>query len=218
MNPKLGVLGGPNWLADGGVDGVNLVGLLTPGVLIALLVAAAVLLVVAAITGWLLWRRVRRSGILARGRSVAQRGLLTVGAQALPPGPRRDLAGLQAQVSGSRAELAGQAEAAAASGGYLGDLPVVLPRLDADGLRLERALAALVFSSDERRIARDQPQITASARAYIDAAQRALAALRTAEAAGRGPQTARLYADVDDAAAGLNAYSDAYRELGKGTY
>lgn len=215
MNSKLEMMAAPNWLADGDVDGVNLVGLLTPGVLIALLVAAAVLLVVAAITGWLLWRRVRRSGIIARGRSAAQRGLLTVGAQALPPGPRRDLAGLQAQVGGGRAELARQAKTAA--GGYLDELPIVLPRLDADGRRLERALAALVLSSDDGRIARDEPQITADARAYIDAAQRALAALRGAEAAGRGPQTARLYAEVNDAAAGLNAYSDAYRELRGGT-
>jgi hypothetical protein len=217
VNPRLGVLGVPVWLAEGGGDGANLVGLLSPGVLIALFVAAAVLLVVAAITGWLIWRRVRRSGIIARGRMAAQRGLLAVGAQALPEGPRRDLAGLQAQVSQSRAELARQVASADASGGYLGDLPRVLPRLDADGLRLERALAALVFSGDEQRIARDQPHIAASARAYIDAAGRALAALGTSQAAGRGPQMARLYGDVDDAVAGLNAYSDAYRELGGGT-
>lgn len=217
MNSKLEVLS-PIWLADGGVDGVDVAGLLTPGVLIALLAAAAVLLVVVGVTGWLVWRRVRRSGILARGQSVAQRGLLTVGAQVLPEGPRRELASLQVQVSGSRAELARQVDAAAASGGYLGDMPAVLPRLDADGLRLERTLSALAFSADERRVARDQHQLTADARAYIDAAQRALVALRTAEAAGRGPQTSQLYAEVDEAASGLNAYSDAYRELGKGPY
>ncbi|GAA3134626.1 hypothetical protein GCM10020255_009290 [Rhodococcus baikonurensis] len=199
-------------------EGVDLVGFLTPGVLITLLVVVVVFLAAAAVTGWLLWRRMRRSGVLARGRAAAERGLLTVGVQALPAGPRRDLAALQTQVGRSRAELARQADAASAtSGGYLGDLPMVLPQLDADGVRLERALAALVITRDERRIARDQQEFSARAREYIDATDRAIAAIRAAEAAHRGPETTLLYAEVDEAVASLNAYSDAYRELGDGS-
>lgn len=81
---------GTSWYADGG-EGVGGLFTMTPGLLLAAVIAVLVLAVALILTGWLAWRRVRRSGRLDQGMSQLR-------AAALPPGPRREIAALRVRL------------------------------------------------------------------------------------------------------------------------
>ncbi|MGY2002618.1 hypothetical protein [Blastococcus sp. SYSU DS1024] len=187
---------------------------LDPTVVAVLGGALLVLALVAALAGWLVLRRFRRSPLAARGRELAARGRVlgvqgatAVAARRLPPGRRRSAAELQLQVARARDGLRRQVAAAQAAGAHLGDVPELLPSLEAEGSRLEQRLRQRALSADPTEQADPEPE----ARAYLDMVADVCDAVRQAEdvasAAGR-PAT-----DVADAVAALRAHTTAYQEL-----
>ncbi len=199
-------------LADSGGDGGALwwQGLLTPQVL---LIGGAVLLLLVLILAWIGWRvvrRVRRSGSL-------QRGLLAVRAQTLPPGPGRELAELRQQLSVSlqatdqlvKATVAEQRITGFQADSLLAALRSTAGQVDADLRTLEHepdktqqrsALLAL------------RPQVVS----LIAASGRTRQALTDSASVDRQAALQMINDQVRDQTTALQAYLQAYRELGGG--
>ncbi len=187
---------------------------LDPTVLAVLGGVLVVLLLLAALAGWLVLRRVRRSPVVARGRELSARGrelgataATAVAARRLPPGERRSAAELQVQLMRARGELRRQVSAAQAAGAHLGDVPALLPALDAEGARLEQCLRTQALSSSPAGSA----DLLAEARGYLDMLADVEDAVRQAERVQ--PAAGRLPDEVTDAVSALRAHTDAYREL-----
>jgi hypothetical protein len=175
------------------------------------------LLVVAAVAGWLVVRRVRRSPLAARGRELAARsrelgvqGATAVAARRLPPGQRRSAAELQLEVARSRDRLRRRLATARAAGAHLGDVPGLVPSLEAEGSRLEQRLRQRALAPDPADPA-DPTDLESEARAHLatvaDVCDAVLQAERVASAAGRSAT------DVTDAVSALRAHTTAYQEL-----
>lgn len=174
----------------------------------------ALLVLLALLTGWLVLRRIRRSPLYARSREITARGRelgatasAVVAARRLPPGDRRSAAGLQVQVTRVRGELRRELAAAQAAGAHLGEVPGLLPALDAEGTRLERCLRLQTQSLSGRGF----PELAAEAHAYLDMLADVTDAVRQAQRVL--PASGRLPTDVADAVTALRAHTDAYREL-----
>ncbi|MPQ99540.1 hypothetical protein GB931_16780 [Modestobacter sp. I12A-02628] len=187
---------------------------LDPTVLAVLGGVLVVLLLVAAVAGWLVVRRVRRSPLAARGRELATRGreigmqgATAVAARHLPPGQRRSAAELQLEVARARDGLRRQVAAAQATGAHLGDVPGLLPSLEAEGSRLEQRLRQLTLATGPTGTVDPEPE----ARAWLATVADVCDAVRHAEqveaAAGRSTT------DVADAVSALRAHTTAYQEL-----
>ncbi|MGY1741059.1 MULTISPECIES: hypothetical protein [unclassified Blastococcus] len=186
---------------------------LDPAVLAVLGGVGVVLLLLAVLAGWLVLRRVRRSPLVARGRELSARGrelgvqgAAAVAARRLPPGERRSAAELQGQLNRARGDLRRRVTAAAAAGAHLGDIPALLPALDAEGTRLEQCLRQQALSASP-----GPAGLLAEARGYLDMLADVADAVRQAERVQ--PAAGRLGADVADAVTALRAHTDAYREL-----
>lgn len=172
-----------------------------------------VFLVIAALAGWLVVRRVRRSALVARGRELTARGrelgmqgATAVAALRLPPGQRRSAAELQLEIARARGHLRRQIGTAQAAGAHLGDVPGLLPTLEAEGSRLEQRLRLRALAPS----ATDHADLESEARAYLDVlADVCDAVLKAEEVAGAG----RLTTDVADAVTALRAHTTAYQEL-----
>ncbi|GAA4735300.1 hypothetical protein GCM10023328_14240 [Modestobacter marinus] len=172
------------------------------------------LLLMALLTGWLVVRRVRRSPLVARSRELASRGrelgvqgATAVTARRLPPGQRRTCAELQLEVARSRDRLRRQVAAARAAGAHLGEVPDLLPALEAEGSRLEQRLRQR--TQDPQTVCRDEP--ATEARAYLDTVADVCDAVFQAERVAA--PTGRTTADVADAVTALRAHTAAYQEL-----
>ncbi|MGY1844715.1 hypothetical protein [Modestobacter sp. SYSU DS0875] len=186
---------------------------LDPTVITVLGGVLVTLLLLAALAGWLVLRRVRRSPLAARGRELAARGrelgvqgATAVAASRLPPGPRRSCAELQLEVARARDRLRRQVASAQAAGAHLGEVPDLVPSLDAEGRGLEQRLRQRALVHDPAG-ADPAPE----ARAYLDTVADVCGAVSDAEqaacAAGR-PAT-----DVAEAVSALRAHTTAYQEL-----
>ncbi|MGY2067064.1 hypothetical protein [Blastococcus sp. SYSU DS0619] len=172
------------------------------------------LLLVAALAGWLVLRRVRRSPLVARSRELASRGrelglqgATAVAARRLPPGQRRSAAELQLEVARARDGLRRHVAAAQAAGAHLGDVPDLLPSLEAQGSRLEQRLRQRALVPDPTDRTDPEPEARAYLDTVADVCDAVLHAERAASAAGR-PVT-----DVADAVTALRAHTAAYEEL-----
>lgn len=194
----------------GAEEGFDVAGLLDPGTLLAL--GGVFLLVVAVISVmvWLAWRRLRRSALLARGRQLTAQGTSAWSAYRLPPGPRRDLAQLDLEVTRRRGELRRQVAAARAAGTHLGDVPALLPGIEVEGDRIQSGLRQCVLSpspgAEERRA-----DLKLEVQAFLSIVESVSDAVLAATLAP--PVADRLATDVDEAVSGLRAYTAAYREL-----
>lgn len=187
---------------------------LDPAVIAVLGGVLGTLLLIAALAAWLVVRRVRRSPLVARGRELAARsrelgmqGATAVAARRLPPGHRRSAAELQLDLARSRDGLRRQVVTAQAVGAHLGDVPDLLPSLEAEGDRLEqrlrqRALAPAAPHSDD---------LEQEARDHLDLLADVWDAVRQAELAVSA--TRRSTAEVADAVSALRAHTTAFREL-----
>ncbi|MCZ2826202.1 MULTISPECIES: hypothetical protein [unclassified Modestobacter] len=171
-------------------------------------------LLVALLAGWLVVRRVRRSPLVARSRELASRGrelgaqgATAVAARRLPPGRRRTAAELQLEVARARDRLRRQVAAAQAAGAHLGEVPDLLPSLEAEGGRLEQRLRQRALAPEP--MDRDDPG--PEARAYLDTVADVCDAVLQAERAVA--PTSRTTADVADAVTALRAHTAAYQEL-----
>lgn len=199
---------GPPILADGEAE-FDLLGSVPPGVLVALLGVAFLLVVLGVVTGVLLLRRARRSSLGQRGRELAQSGLFSVGAMALPSG-RRDLAALGGRVNGARNELAREFQQATAAGRYVGTADVLVPRLVSEGDQLLTVIQRLAVAGGAAG-GKQSVAVTAEGEDYIRRVQPLLEALRAGPSSAAAPTVTAD--EVDDAVAGLRASGEAYREF-----
>ncbi|WP_409331247.1 hypothetical protein [Trujillonella humicola] len=194
-------------------DDLSWIATLDPTLIAVLGGVFLVLLLVALLAGWLVVRRVRRSPLVARGRELTAQarelgaqGATAVAARRLPPGDRRTAAELQLQLQRSRAELRRRVGAAAAAGAHLGEVPALLPALEAEGARLEQCLRQQTLAPTP-----GCTDVLSEARAHLDMVADVADAVRQAESVR--PAVGRLPTDVADAVSALRAHTDAYREL-----
>jgi hypothetical protein len=175
--------------------------------LVALLVLGALVT-----TTWLVLRRIRRSRLLAVGtlavatgtQAVAD-GLLALSACRMRPTPNRGAALRALRISREHRLLRQHVAAAQRSGAYLGDVPALLPRLEAEGRRLRGALGRLVGSS-------------AAGHDLLAQADRHLATLAdlteaVGGAAALPPADDALARETEEAALALRLHTAAYSEL-----
>jgi hypothetical protein len=136
-------------------------------------------------------------------------GATAVAALRLPPGGRRTAAELHLQLSRARSRLRRQLAAARAGGVHLGDVPALLPALEAEGNRLEGRLRQWALA----------PAVGAAGPVELEVEVQAHLAMlaevsdAVLHAAAPAPSSGQLAADVEDAVAGLRAHAAAYREL-----
>jgi hypothetical protein len=187
---------------------------------LAVLAVTAVLLVCLAVSlAWLAVRRLRRSRPVARGAQalaigtqvvsvgtqVVADGLLALNAARPGPVPNRGAALQALRISWEHRVLRQRIVEAQRAGVHLGDVPALLPRLEAEGRRLRTGLRQLAGS-------------TASGQSLVADADRhltTLADVRDAVAAASRVPTAdaTLTRDAEDAALGLRLHAAAYSEL-----
>lgn len=156
-------------------------------------------------TAWLALRRLRRSRLVATGTQLAADGMLALSACRLRPTPNRAAALRAVRISRGHRLLRQRVAEAERAGAYLGDVPVVLPRLETEGRRIRAGVGRLVGS-------------TTAGHDLLAQADRHLATLADlTEAVG----TAILVPTADDdlareaeeAALGLRLHTAAYTEL-----
>ena len=95
-------------------------------------------------SAWLALRRIRRSRLVAVGTQAVADGLLALTACWPHPTPHRGAALQALRISRGQRLLRQRVAAAQRSGAYLGDVPALLPRLEAEGRQLRAALGRLV--------------------------------------------------------------------------
>lgn len=138
-------------LADGG-GAVQLPFVLTPGLVIGVLIAVVVLLSVLITAGWLIWRRIRRSGLV-------ERGLLQARAVTLPAGPQREIAEMRLALNDNLTQTArvlGNLRSDMAGSQMLTDL---LRRLRQATTALDTHLRLLATEPDQRFLATMLPSL-----------------------------------------------------------
>ena len=157
---------------------------------------------------WLVVRRIRRSRLVAVGTRAVADGLLVLNASRLRPTPHRGAAVQALRISREQALLRQRVAAAQRAGAYLGDVPSLLPRLEAEGRRLTAALGRLVGT----------PTVGGDLRAQADRHLATLADLSQAvgAAATVPPADDVLARDAEEAALGLRLHAAAYTELMEG--
>jgi len=170
---------------------VALVGLLLTGVLVG--------------TAVLLLRRLLRSRLVLAATDLVTDGVLAVSACRPRATPNRAAALRALRVSRAHRLLRERVAVAQRAGAHLGDVPTVLPRLEAEGRRVHSGLSRLVGSA-------------APGDELLDRADRHLAALadliEVIDSAARVPSPDEgLARDVEEAALGLRLHTAAYAEL-----
>ena len=173
--------------------------------------AALVVLVFAAVlvaTTWWVLRRIRRSRLVATGTRAVADGLLALRACRLRPTPHRGAAVQALRISREHRLLRQRVRTAQRYGAHLGDVPALLPRLEAEGRQLEAALGRLVGSP----LAADE---------LLTRADRHLAAVTSLSEAVVGATSvpvsdSGLAQEAQEAAVGLRLHTAAYRELRTG--
>jgi hypothetical protein len=176
------------------------------------IVAVVVLVVVGLVVGavWVVLRRILRSRLVTAATDLVTDGVLAVSACRPRATPNRAAALLALRVSRAHRLLRERVSAAQRAGAHLGDVPAVLPRLEAEGRRLRAALGRLVGSST-------------AAHDLLDRAERHLATLadltEVVDMAAQAPAADELLAqDAEEAALGLRLHTAAYTELlGRGS-
>ncbi|MEC5181540.1 hypothetical protein [Arthrobacter sp. CG_A4] len=138
--------------ADSGEGGIDFLSLLGPGTVITILVVAMVLVLVAAMTVWLLLRRVRRSGALQRlqgglGNAV-QGGLLRMRAET-GEGLGRELAQKRLDLKAALDSTGRSLDLARAQQRPVGELPAILDTLARAGAVLDGQLGLAEREPDD---------------------------------------------------------------------
>jgi len=181
-----------------------------PAVLVRARVAVVglvVLLVVTVVvtTVWLAVRRIRRSRLVCAGTRAVADGLLALHAVRLGPTPHRAAAVRALRISREHRLLRQRVPDRLDCGAHLGDVPALLPRLEAEGRRLHAALGRLVGSPT-------------AGRDLLAQADRHLAVLADLAEAVDGAATVPAADDVlareaEEAALMLRLHTAAYTEL-----
>jgi hypothetical protein len=154
---------------------------------------------------WMAVRRIRRSRLVALGTQAVADGALALSAARLRPTPNRAAALQAVRISREQRRLHLRVIEARRAGLHLGDVPALLPRLEAEGRRLRAGLCQLVGSTaagDELRARADRHLAT-----LADVSEAVAAAARVPGA------DSMLARDAEDAALGLRLHAAAYAEL-----
>jgi hypothetical protein len=161
-----------------------------------------------ATAAWRLYRRLRRSRLVTTGRAVATGGLVLLAA--CPTAMRNRSAALRVlRLTRAQWTLRQHVAQAAGTGAYLGDIPAMLPRLQAETDRLRTGLG------------RCQSDATPAGRQLLAAADRHLSTLAdVTDAVGTAlalpAAEGTLAQEAEEAARGLRLYAAAYTELTSG--
>lgn len=159
-----------------------------------------------ATTAWLTIRRIRRSRLVATGRELVADGALAVTAYRPGLSGNRAAALRALRISRDHRQLRRCVNEAQRGGVHVGDVPGVLPRLEAEGRRIRAGLARLPVGSTpagEELLARADRHLAALA-SLRDAVGAALALPDADGTVGR---------EAEEAALGLRLYTAAYTEL-----
>jgi hypothetical protein len=173
---------------------------------LTVLAVTGLLLVALVVTGaWLAVRRVRRSRLVRFASQTVSDGLLTLNAARLGSAPNRGAALQAVRISREHRLLRQRVVEAQSAGVHLGDVPALLPRLEAEGRRLRAGLSQLAGSTAAGH----------DLRARADRHLAALADVREAVAAATRVPTAddSLAREAEEAALGLRLHAAAYAEL-----
>jgi hypothetical protein len=170
-------------------------------------VGLVVLLVVGVLvtSAWLTLRRIRRSRLVALGARAVGDALLGLTACRLRHTPNRGAALRALRISREHRLLRQRVAAALRSGAYLGDVPTLLPRLEAEGRRLRAALGRLVGSPVAGR------DLLAQADRHLATLTDLLEAVDSATSVPAIDDS--LAREAEDAALGLRLHNAAYAEL-----
>lgn len=197
-------------LADeGGYGGVDLISLLTPGTVLALLAAALVLLLVLGVAGALVVRKARRSPAL-------REGALALRTQALPPGPARELAVLRQRLRQAVGGADGAIRLASSRGRDVGELPRLSLRLENLARELELDLELLAGEPDRARLQRLLPAASQRVDGVVAAAAELREASLSTGSAVHDSALQELSASLEAESERVRLWSQAYRELGGG--
>lgn len=190
--------------ADGGEggDGGGITWQVTPGLLLAGLIAVAVLLLILLLAGWLAWRAVRK-------RRLMDRGLLHWRAAALPDGPSRRVALLRLQLQESmtqtRRVMAAMEPAGASGVNPLGELPDLAGRLRQSAGHLDAQLGLLEREPDPDYIESLLPEFDNQVRSVEQAALQLRAGALGTAATTDDLARRQVETDLADELAGLEA-------------
>jgi hypothetical protein len=177
-----------------------------PDLVLALGVVVLVVVTALVVAAWLVWRRIQRSSAMALAREAAGYGGMAVTAWRLRSAPDRSTAALALQISRAHARLRHQLTVAQRSGADVGDVPALMPRLQAEGVRIGsglRSVAVLPSAST--------PRLLDEARVHLSAVEDLGDAVRTATLTSAADGT--LVRDAEEAAMALRCRATAYEEL-----
>jgi hypothetical protein len=181
--------------------------------LVLVLVVVVLLALAGVVTcGVLLTRRavraVQASPTVRRGRELTQYAGTALAVVRSPASTDRTSAALAARVTGAAMGLQREVSAARRAGAHLGDVPAVLPQLVDEGYVLARALRGEATAPTGRGT-----DLHEAARAHLAAVAEVAAAVRAS--AALPDAHGGVAAEAARAAADLQAYAAAYRDLVK---
>lgn len=196
-------------LADDGPQ-VDLTRFLTPQILGFLLIGGAVLIALLAVAALLVVRSARRRKWL--DSAAIKRGILSVKAQALPPGAAREIAGLRLELRTALDQTRRSLEKARGGDRPVGELPAILQRVERLADNLDTELALIEGQPD-----RSQASVRDARRPVDDILQMLAKIRRAAAGALDGSPDGELVvlrADLDQELAALDEGVDVLRRLG----
>lgn len=185
--------------------------LLTPQTLLILGVVLLVLLIVAAIVGWIIFRRLRRS-------QTVRRWAANVRTQAQPPGPKRDLSELRVQVQDIRNRTSAAVQGAEERGTWRtapADLPTLAGRLEESAADLDERIAGHE-RQPEQRVREALPQLREQVQLMEECEATLHRGLELASLPSDIASIERIQQEMDDEVHALEAYRQAYRDFGDG--
>jgi hypothetical protein len=174
--------------------------------IVTLGVVVLVVLLALLFAGWLVWRRIRRSHALALAREAAGYGSMAMTAWRLRSAPDRSTAALALRISRAHTRLRHHVTAAERAGAQLGDVLALLPRVQAEGVRIGAGLRHVAVVP-----AASAPRLLDEARVHLATLDDLSDAVRTATLASAADRT--LARDAEEAAVALRCRSAAYEEL-----
>lgn len=196
---------------EGGFQ-IDLTQLLTPQVITAVAVVAGILMLLLAVGALLLVRAARRRRWISPG--AVKKGMLAVKAQALPPGPAREVALLRLRLRDALDRTRRILEVARGGDRSVGELPGILARTErlAESLDQELALVEMQSGGGTARASLNR------ARGRVDELLQVLEKIRQAatgasDGASKGELIA-LQADLDLELGALREGVEALRRLG----
>lgn len=184
-------------------DGGSNLNWLTPQTLLTLGGLGLALLLVAAVIGWLLWRRLRRTGVVKHGLAELRTAITR-------PGPARDIALLRKDMrdnlTATRQVLTNLPDAPAG-------LELLTARLDSEAAALDQMLALLEREPDRALLEQTLPPIRLQVHALITGLGQIRRTALTLTTDLRGSTSEKLQQELADQIAGIQAGVAEVREI-----